>query len=183
VPDLVPACARPPGAALVDVSTSGGPGRLGRALEGVASARSTSAGASSACACARRGSPDAGWRPRACDRPGQAFGTGAHHTTRLCLELLLGLEPAGALADWGCGTGVLAIAAARLGFAPVLACDNDPARSRPRAENAAANGVDRADVRAATCARARAVGAHRVREPRAAAAARRRRAHDAPARR
>ena len=36
--------------------------------------------------------------------PGQAFGTGAHHTTRLCLELLLELEPAGALADWGCGT-------------------------------------------------------------------------------
>ncbi len=48
--------------------------------------------------------------------PGQAFGTGAHHTTRLCLELLLELEPAGALADWGCGTGVLAIAAARLGW-------------------------------------------------------------------
>ena len=37
--------------------------------------------------------------------PGQAFGTGAHHTTRLCLELLLELEPAGALADWGCGSG------------------------------------------------------------------------------
>src|SRR5215210_1793939 len=59
--------------------------------------------------------------------PGQAFGTGQHDTTRLCLELLLELEPAGPLADWGCGTGVLAIAAARLGFAPVLACDVDVA--------------------------------------------------------
>jgi ribosomal protein L11 methyltransferase len=73
--------------------------------------------------------------------PGQAFGTGAHHTTRLCLELLLGLEPEGALADWGCGTGVLAIAAARLGFAPVLACDNDPNALEATRENAVANDV------------------------------------------
>ena len=71
--------------------------------------------------------------------PGQAFGTGAHHTTRLCLELLLGLEPEGGLADWGCGTGVLAIAAARLGFAPVVACDNDPNALEAARENAAAN--------------------------------------------
>jgi ribosomal protein L11 methyltransferase len=86
--------------------------------------------------------------------PGQAFGTGAHHTTRLCLELLLGLEPDGALADWGCGTGVLAIAAARLGFAPVLACDNDPAALEATLANAAANdvpdvAVERADLRRA----------------------------------
>jgi ribosomal protein L11 methyltransferase len=74
--------------------------------------------------------------------PGQAFGTGAHHTTRLCLELLLGLEPQGALADWGCGTGVLAIAAARLGFAPVVACDIDPNALEATRENAAANGAD-----------------------------------------
>jgi ribosomal protein L11 methyltransferase len=74
--------------------------------------------------------------------PGQAFGTGAHHTTRLCLELLLGLEPQGALADWGCGTGVLAIAAARLGFAPVVACDIDPNALEAARENAAANGAD-----------------------------------------
>ena len=74
--------------------------------------------------------------------PGQAFGTGAHHTTRLCLELLLGLEPQGALADWGCGTGVLAIAAARLGFAPVVACDNDPNALEATRANADANGVE-----------------------------------------
>ena len=55
--------------------------------------------------------------------PGQAFGTGSHATTRLTLELLAELEPAGALADWGCGSGVLAIAAAKLGWSPVLACD------------------------------------------------------------
>jgi len=84
--------------------------------------------------------------------PGQAFGTGAHHTTRLCLELLLELEPAGALADWGCGTGVLAIAAARLGWAPVAACDWEAASVAATRENAALNGapgiaVTRADLR------------------------------------
>jgi ribosomal protein L11 methyltransferase len=73
--------------------------------------------------------------------PGQAFGTGAHHTTRLCLELLLELDPSGPLADWGCGSGVLAIAAARLGFDPVLACDSDPAAVEAARENASANGV------------------------------------------
>ena len=86
--------------------------------------------------------------------PGQAFGTGAHHTTRLCLELLLELEPAGALADWGCGTGVLAIAAARLGWAPVLACDWEAASVAATRENAAINGVpgiavERVDLRRA----------------------------------
>ena len=84
--------------------------------------------------------------------PGRAFGTGAHHTTRLCLELLLELEPAGALADWGCGTGVLAIAAARLGWDPVLACDWEVASVEATRENAAVNGapgiaVTRADLR------------------------------------
>ena len=57
--------------------------------------------------------------------PGRAFGTGSHATTLLCLELLLG-RPPGAVLDLGCGSGVLAIAAARLGHAPVLACDDDP---------------------------------------------------------
>jgi ribosomal protein L11 methyltransferase len=73
--------------------------------------------------------------------PGQAFGTGAHHTTRLCLELLLETDPGGAFADWGCGTGVLEIAAARLGFAPVVAVDNDPLAVEATRENAAANGL------------------------------------------
>jgi ribosomal protein L11 methyltransferase len=86
--------------------------------------------------------------------PGQAFGTGAHHSTRLCLELLLELEPGGALADWGCGSGVLAIAAALLGWDPVLACDSDPAAVEATRANAVANGVPaltatRADLRRA----------------------------------
>src|SRR5204863_66580 len=58
--------------------------------------------------------------------PGQAFGTGAHPTTRLCLELLLGVEPSGPLVDVGCGSGVLAIAAAKLGWAPVVGLDHEP---------------------------------------------------------
>jgi ribosomal protein L11 methyltransferase len=74
--------------------------------------------------------------------PGQAFGTGAHATTRLCLELLLELEPQGAFADWGCGTGVLAIAAARLGYDPVLAVDVEPASLEASAENARVNGAE-----------------------------------------
>jgi ribosomal protein L11 methyltransferase len=74
--------------------------------------------------------------------PGQAFGTGAHATTRLCLELLLDRpQPGGSLVDVGCGSGVLAIAAARLGWDPVLALDYDPAAVSATRENAAANGV------------------------------------------
>ena len=83
--------------------------------------------------------------------PGQAFGTGAHATTRLCLELLLDVPPDGPFADLGCGSGVLAIAAARLGFAPVVASDHDPAAVAATVQNAAANGavvaVHRADLR------------------------------------
>ena len=77
--------------------------------------------------------------------PGRAFGTGSHATTRLCLELLLGLAPS-SLLDVGCGSGVLAIAAARLGFHPVVALDVDHAATEAAARNAAANGV-RIDVR------------------------------------
>jgi ribosomal protein L11 methyltransferase len=73
--------------------------------------------------------------------PGRAFGTGAHPTTRLCLELLLGLEPRGSFADLGCGSGVLAIAAARLGFGPVLAVDSDRGAIEATLSNARANGV------------------------------------------
>jgi ribosomal protein L11 methyltransferase len=78
--------------------------------------------------------------------PGQAFGTGGHPTTRLCLELLLGAAPAGSLLDVGCGSGVLAIAAAKLGFAPVYAIDNDRLSVDATLANAAANCVS-LDVR------------------------------------
>jgi ribosomal protein L11 methyltransferase len=74
--------------------------------------------------------------------PGQAFGTGAHATTRMCLELLLELEPSGPLLDLGCGSGVLAIAAAKLGFAPVLGVDHDPLAIEATHDNARANGVE-----------------------------------------
>ncbi len=84
--------------------------------------------------------------------PAQAFGTGAHATTRMCLELLVALEHRGeahgSLLDVGCGSGVLAIAAAKLGFAPVIALDNDPLAARATAENAIANGIQ-LDVRLA----------------------------------
>jgi ribosomal protein L11 methyltransferase len=73
--------------------------------------------------------------------PGQAFGTGGHPTTQLCLELLLRLEPNDSLADLGCGSGVLAIAAAKLGFAPVIAVDSELAALDATRANASANGV------------------------------------------
>ena len=73
--------------------------------------------------------------------PGRAFGTGAHATTRLSLELLLEQAPGGSLADLGCGSGVLAIAAARLGFTPVTAVDNELAALEATRANAAVNGV------------------------------------------
>ena len=72
--------------------------------------------------------------------PAQAFGTGAHPTTRLSLELLLDVPPA-PLVDLGCGSGVLAIAAAKLGFAPVTALDHDPAAIEATLDNARVNGV------------------------------------------
>ena len=73
--------------------------------------------------------------------PGRAFGTGAHPTTRLCLELLQEVEPS-SLVDVGCGSGVLSIAAAKLGFAPVAAFDLDEVALEVTAANAAANGVE-----------------------------------------
>jgi ribosomal protein L11 methyltransferase len=109
--------------------------------------------------------------------PGQAFGTGAHATTRLCLELMLdvgvaesggaesggaesggaesggaesggaqsgGAESGGAesFVDLGCGSGVLAIVAAKLGWAPVTALDYDTAATAATRENARRNGVE-----------------------------------------
>ena len=79
--------------------------------------------------------------------PGRAFGTGAHATTRLCLELLLEV-PRGRLLDAGCGSGVVAIAAAKIGFRPVVAVDADAAAVESAERNAAANGVA-LDVRCA----------------------------------
>jgi ribosomal protein L11 methyltransferase len=70
-----------------------------------------------------------------------AFGTGAHATTRHCVEILLDLEPAGPLADLGCGSGILSIVAALLGFAPIVALDNDQRAVDATRINAAANGV------------------------------------------
>ncbi len=93
--------------------------------------------------------------------PGRAFGTGAHATTRMCLELLLELPPPGvgggspgsasptrdwAAVDLGCGSGVLAIAAAALGWRPVLALDFDPLSVDAAIANALVNGVE-LDVR------------------------------------
>ena len=92
--------------------------------------------------------------------PGQAFGTGAHPTTEACLELLLSLQSVakrreahpGSLVDLGCGSGVLVIAAVKLGFDPVSAVDADPAALEATERNARANGVvlarrERADLR------------------------------------
>jgi ribosomal protein L11 methyltransferase len=72
--------------------------------------------------------------------PGMAFGTGQHATTHGCLELLAA-RPRGSVLDVGCGSGILAIAAVRLGHAPVLAVDFDPDAVDAARANAAANGV------------------------------------------
>ena len=72
--------------------------------------------------------------------PGRAFGTGAHPTTRLCLELV-GDLPRGSLLDVGVGSGVIAIAAAKLGFEPVTGIDLDPQALVAARENAVVNGV------------------------------------------
>jgi ribosomal protein L11 methyltransferase len=104
------------------------------------------------------------WEPAAQDGPpatelvidpGQAFGTGAHASTRLCLALLLelraGAPPEAAVLDIGAGSGVLAIAAAKLGYEPVLALDNETESVAAAAQNARVNGVtlrsERLDLR------------------------------------
>jgi len=83
--------------------------------------------------------------------PGGAFGTGTHPTTRMCLELILAAPGRGSFCDLGCGSGVLAIAAAKLGFDPVLGVDADRAALDETRRNSRANGVEvdvaRADLR------------------------------------
>ena len=74
--------------------------------------------------------------------PGHAFGTGAHPTTRLCLEFLCELEPGEGLVDLGTGSGVLAIAAAKLGWGPIRAYDHEQNAIEAAAANAAANDVE-----------------------------------------
>jgi ribosomal protein L11 methyltransferase len=90
--------------------------------------------------------------------PGQAFGTGAHPSTQLALELLLiadGCTQPGAVLDIGTGSGVLAIAARALGHAPVLAIDSDRTALDSAAANAARSGVaielQRCDIRRERC--------------------------------
>ena len=87
--------------------------------------------------------------------PGRAFGTGGHPTTRLCLALLVELERAGQargpMADWGTGSGVLGISAAKLGWSPITGCDRELASLETAQANAEANAVEmsieRVDVR------------------------------------
>jgi ribosomal protein L11 methyltransferase len=72
--------------------------------------------------------------------PGRAFGTGAHATTRACIELLAAQER-GSVLEAGCGSGVIAVAACRLGFRPVLAADTDPVAVETARVNAMRNDV------------------------------------------
>jgi ribosomal protein L11 methyltransferase len=82
--------------------------------------------------------------------PGLAFGTGSHPTTRLCLEWLdEHLRGGERVIDYGCGSGILAIAAARLGAASVCAIDIDPQALDSARRNAAVNAVT-LDIRATT---------------------------------
>jgi ribosomal protein L11 methyltransferase len=76
--------------------------------------------------------------------PGLAFGTGNHETTRLCVERLVTLAEnrgtSGRVVDAGCGSGILALSASKLGFVDVVGFDNDPEAVRVSEENAAMNG-------------------------------------------
>jgi ribosomal protein L11 methyltransferase len=107
--------------------------------------------------------------------PGLAFGTGAHPTTQLCLRFLLEHEPV-SLLDLGCGSGVLSIAAAKLGYSTVTALDLDEAAVEAARANADANGVvidvARADVLVAPLPDAELVVANIAAEPLLAVAGR-----------
>jgi ribosomal protein L11 methyltransferase len=70
-----------------------------------------------------------------------AFGTGAHPTTRMCLQILLDMEPGGGFADLGCGAGVIAVTAAAMGWEPVFAVDHEPRSVEATRRNARRNGV------------------------------------------
>jgi ribosomal protein L11 methyltransferase len=75
--------------------------------------------------------------------PGLAFGTGTHPTTALCLEWLEGLDLADkTVLDYGCGSGILAVAALKLGALEAVGIDNDPQALTASAENARKNGVE-----------------------------------------
>jgi ribosomal protein L11 methyltransferase len=83
--------------------------------------------------------------------PGRAFGTGTHESTKLCLgaiEELFGVRPIGRVIDVGTGTGILAIAASRLGARVVVASDNDPDATTSARAHARLNGVALLVVRA-----------------------------------
>jgi ribosomal protein L11 methyltransferase len=83
--------------------------------------------------------------------PGLAFGTGNHETTRLCVERLVKFDHDGAargqsrarvrIVDAGCGSGILALSAAKLGYQRIFGFDNDPEAIRVSLENAALNGL------------------------------------------
>lgn len=92
--------------------------------------------------CPSHVEPDPSWPVVVRLDPGLAFGTGTHPTTALCLAWLDGRDLTGkTVVDYGCGSGVLAIAAARLGSDHVLAVDHDPQAIVATRENAARNGV------------------------------------------
>ena len=76
------------------------------------------------------------------ERTGNAFGSGSHPTTQMCLGLLLDIEPQGGAADFGCGVGVLAITAAKLGWAPVSGLDREEPAIEEAHLNARRNGVE-----------------------------------------
>ena len=124
----------------------------------IAGRSSTGPCARAASGSARRGSSLLPASAAVVVDPGRAFGTGAHPTTRACIELLARLDR-GSLLDAGCGSGVVSVAAARLGFAPVVAVDVDEVAVEIARETARANGVEvhafRADVLRRRAARAR----------------------------
>ena len=148
---------RADGVELIAYTDAGGEERLWRAFGGAASAKDVAEGWEDRWRAfhqpVRVGSLWIGqpWQEPPADAvavvidPGRAFGTGAHATTRLCLELLERTER-GSLLDVGSGSGVLAIAAARLGFDPIFAVDEDEQAVAATRANAAMNGV-RVDAR------------------------------------